>query len=326
MKLAPCLLPVLLSVRAVPAAAGTLTDFFPPDTKVVFGVRVHNLATSWVARSFKEQAQAQAAGVGWLKAFPLEGFDFLRDVDEVVLASNAKGRNPPAIVVVTGRFDVARLAEGAKRYGGVPLLGGEKDTDSVVALLDGGTALIGDRTLVRAAIDRRGGTTGTDPTLNDRIASLRQRYDVWGLGEQPEGFAAPVPEAKALESIDRFQFGIELSSGLELGAEIHTRSPQDAEKLSAALGMVAAMFKGQQPSGSAAKFDMLADGGTLKLNVFIPEEELKKSIQSDIAALSPTTAPTAAPRPAPPAAPKPAATQVLDKEGNTVVLQLPGKE
>ena len=90
--------------------------------------------------------------------------------------------------------------------------------------------------------------------------------------------------------------------------------------------MVAAMFKGQQPSGSAAKFDMLADGGTLKLNVFIPEEELKKSIQSDIAALSPSTAPTAAPRPAPPAAPKPAATQVLDKEGNTVVLRLPGKE
>src|ERR1035438_938220 len=114
MKLAPCLLPLLLSVRAVPAAAGTLTDFFPPDTKVVFGVNVHNLAMSWVARSFKAQAQEQAAGIGWLKAFPLAGFDFLRDLDEVVVASNAKGQNPPAIVVVTGRFDVARLAKGAK--------------------------------------------------------------------------------------------------------------------------------------------------------------------------------------------------------------------
>jgi hypothetical protein len=135
-------------------------------------------------------------------------------------------------VVVTGRFDVARLAEGAKRYGTVcPCWEAKRIPIAVVALLDGGTALIGDRTLVRAAIDRRGGTTGTDPTLNDRIASLRQRYDVWGLGEQPEGFAAPVPEAKAVESIDRFQFGIELSSGLELGAEIHTRSPPDAEKL-----------------------------------------------------------------------------------------------
>jgi hypothetical protein len=83
MKFARYLFPALLILPAV-SAAGTLTDFFPPDTKVVFGIRVHNLATSWVARSFKEQAQAQAAGVGWLKAVSLEGFDFLRDVDEVV--------------------------------------------------------------------------------------------------------------------------------------------------------------------------------------------------------------------------------------------------
>ena len=80
-----------------------------------------------------------------------------------------------------------------------------------------------------------------------------------------------------MESIDRFQFGVQLSSGLELGAEIHARSPQDAEKLKASLGMVAAMLKAQQPSGSAAKFDFEVEERNLKLTVSIPEEELKKT-------------------------------------------------
>jgi hypothetical protein len=362
MKLARCVLPLLLSVPALPAIAATVTDFFPPGTKVVFGIRVHNLAISPLVQSFQAQAQAQAAGIAWLKALPLDGFDLLRDVDEVLVASTGKGQNPPSIVVVTGRFDVARLAGGASRYHDVPLLGGKKDTDSVAALLDGATALIGGPTLVRAAIDQRGGKAAIDPALNDRITSLRQRYDIWGVGEQPQGFVAPTPETKGLESIDRFQFGMQLSSGLELGAEIHARSPQDAEKLKASLAMVAAMLKPPQPSASAAKFDLKVEDDALKLSVFIPEEQLRKNIQAETAgfaaaatpdiepsapAIAPVaTAPPAAPEtaadpglaappaapadpPALPAPPKPvsksAASQVLDKEGNTVILKLPGK-
>jgi hypothetical protein len=353
MKFAHCLLPVLLVLRAIPAAADTLTDLFPPDTKVVFGIRVHNLALSSVVQSLA--AQAQAAAAGWLKAVPLGGVDLLRDIDEVLIATSGKGQNPPAIIVVTGRFDVARLAGGAKRYHDVPLWTGEKETDSVVALLDGATAVIGDPALVRAAIDQRGGKGRIDAALNDRITSLRQRYDVWGLGEQAEGIAAPVPEAEVLQAIDRFQFGIQLASGLEIGAEIHVRSAEDAEKLSMALDMMAAMVKGQQASPNGAKFDLQANGRNLKLTVSIPEEELKKIIAAQTAgftqastesAAEPSTlppapavteaaqtgpnlapeAPTAAAHPAPHPAPKTTTSEVFDKEGNTVVLTLPGKK
>jgi hypothetical protein len=355
MKFARCLLPFLL-LRAVPAAADTLTDLFPPDTKVVFGIRVHNLALSSVAQSFA--AQAKAAAASWLKAVPLDGIDLLRDIDEVLIASTGKGQNPPSIIVVTGRFDMARLTEGAKRYHGVPLLTGETETDSAVALLENGTAVLGDAALVRAAIDQRG-KIRIDPALNDRITSLRQRYDIWGLGERAEGLVAPVPEAKLLESIDRFQFGMQLASGLELGAEIHARSPQDAEKLNGALGMIAAMVQGQHTSETGAKFDMQVDGGNFRLAVFIPDEELKKTIEAETAILSPVPAqpsiPTSAtvassdiadtgpsgasevppvtPAPTTPttAAPtqassKPAKPKTLDKEPDTVVFTLPGKK
>jgi hypothetical protein len=185
---------------------------------VVFGIRVHGLVLSSMAHTFA--AQAQTAAAGWLKAVPLDGIDLLRDIDEILIASSAKAQSPSSLIVVTGRFDVARLTEGATRYHGVPLLAGETETDNVVALLDSGIALIGDPARVRAAIDQRGGKNRIDAALNDRITSLRQRYDIWGLGERPEGFVPPIPEVKVVESIERFQFGMQMANGLELGAEI----------------------------------------------------------------------------------------------------------
>ncbi|HUB83458.1 MAG TPA: hypothetical protein VMB03_31885 [Bryobacteraceae bacterium] len=345
MRIARCLLPFLIALPAVQAAADTVTDLLPPDSQVVFGIRVHNLALSSIAQSFA--AQAHAAAAGWLKAVPLNGVDFLRDIDEVLIASSGKGQTPPVLIVVTGHFDTAQLAGGAKRYyRDVPLLTGDDD-NSCVALLDRGMALLGDSNLVHAAIDQRGGKSRIGSTLNDRITSLRQRYDIWGLGERPEGFGAPVPEAKIVQSIDRFQFGIQLSSGLELAAEVHARSAGDAEKLNSALRMIAALVKGQTTAGGS-KFDLQADGGSLRLNLFIPEAELKKTIEAQAAALSPVTvgakttakaretasapaylrAASAKPAAAPagsaatakPAAPKSSAEQ------DTVVFTLPGKK
>jgi len=349
MKFARYLFPVLI-LPAV-SAADTLTDLLPPETKVVFGIRVHNLAISSTAQTFA--AQAQSAAAAWLKAVSLDGIDFLRDIDEVLIATSGKGKTPPAIIVVTGRFDVPRLAGGAKRYyRNVPLLEGDAG-DAMVALLDSSTAILGDANLVRAAIDRRGAKSRIDSALNDRITSLRQRYDVWGIGEQPEGFALPVPEAKVLQSVDRFQFGMQTASGLELNAEIHARSAEDAGKLRAGFDMIAALVKGQM-SASAAKFDLQADAENLKLSVFIPDAELKKTIEAETAALSPlsVSAPVAgsvqdsgprsaseaaplasatppaqsAPSATAPPAPKPAVAKVLDQDQDTVVFKLPGKK
>ena len=356
MQFVRCLLPVLVSLSALPAAADNVTDLLPPDTKMVFGIRVHNLMLSPMAKTIA--AQAQAAGAGLLQGVPAAGVDFLRDIDEVLIATAGKGQNPPTLIVVTGRFDLARLAEGARHYyRDVPLLGGDSLGNGVMAPLDRGLAVLGDRNLVRAAIDQRSGSNHIDAALNDRITSLRQRYDIWGLGEQLGGFQAPVPQVKALESIDRFQFGMQLASGLELGAEIHARSPEDADKLRSVIEMIAAMLKGKA-SGSQAKFDLQADGDTLKLDVYIPESELKKVVETERAALSPVSiagptvmaegsdaAPEAGNDP-PPAGPPPAPATaavavaappakavsksltplVCEPDQDTVVFKLPGKK
>jgi hypothetical protein len=283
MKLAQPLLVFLLAVRAIPAADRSLTDFFPAGTKVVFGINVRKVAESPLAQAgltqAKAQVQAQAAAADWLRIASLAGFDPLRDIDEVLVATNGEGQNPPSLIVATGRFDVARLAQGAKRYLDVPLLGGDKPTDGVVALLNASTALAGDRPTVLATLDHLGNGAQIDPALAQRIAAARGRYDIWGLGDRPEGFVAPTPEASGLESIDRFQFGVSVSHGLELGAELHARSPKDAEQIGAMLGMVQAMIKAKQPTSASAKFDVHAEDGTFQLTMTIPEAELLKAVR-----------------------------------------------
>ena len=339
MKLAQSLLVLLLAVRAVPAADAALTDFFPAGTKIVLGINVRKVAESPLAQAgltqAKAQVQSQAAAADWLKLASLAGFDPLRDIDEVLVATDSEGQNPPSLIVAKGRFDVARLAEGAKRYRDVPILGGDKPTDGVVALLNGSTALAGDRPTVLATIDHLGSGMRIDAALAKRIAAARSRYDIWGLGDRPEGFVAPTPQASGLESIDRFQFGVSVSHGLELGAEIHARSPKDAEQLSAMLGMVEAMIKAKQPTAGGAKFDVHSDDGTIKLSMVVPEADVLKAMQTQKSAPAQAMAEKPAVRTAPvismspvaitPAAAKPTPqAMVFDKDGNTVILTLPG--
>ena len=348
MKLAQSLLVLLAAVRAVPAADAAPTDFFPAGTKVVFGINVRKIAESPLAQAgltqARAQVQSQAAAADWLKLAAVAGFDPLRDIDEVLVATNGEGQNPPSLIVASGRFNVARLAVGAKRYHGVPILGGDKPTDGVVALLNGSTALAGDRPTVLAAIDHLGNGAQIDDALAERIAAARSRYDIWGMGDRPEGFVAPTPQASGLESIDRFQFGMSVSHGLELGAEVHARSAKDAEQIVAMMGMMQAMIKAKQPAGGSAKFDVHAEEGTIKLSVVVPEADVLKAVQMQTGAATQAMAGKPAPRAAPVvslspvAAAAPAASavpvkepakaappaMVFDKDGNTVILTLPG--
>ncbi|MGA2195109.1 MAG: hypothetical protein ABSH40_07545 [Bryobacteraceae bacterium] len=323
MKLAQSLLVLLLAVRAIPAADRSLTDFFPAGTKVVFGINVRKVAASPLAQAgltqAKTQLQAQAAAADWLKIASLAGFDPLRDIDEVLVATNGEGQNPPSLIVVTGRFDVERLAQGANRYLDVPVLGGDNPTDGVVALLSPSTALAGDRPTVLAALDHLGSGAQIDRDLAQRIAAARRRYDIWGLGDRPEGFVPPTPQASGLESIDRFQFGVSVSHGLELGAEVHARSPKDAEQIGAMLAMVQAFIKAKQPTAGSAKFDVHAEDGTFQLTMTIPEADLLKAVQMHTVA----PAPAVAAKPAVPTAPA-VSRMVFDNDGNTVILTLPG--
>jgi len=213
-----------------------------------------------------------------------------------------------------GRFNVEKFALNATRYNGVPVLG-------LVALIDETTAIAGDMELVHAAIDRRGQETNAMP----RIDALREKYSIWGFGTD-------------LPTIERFEFGAAFQHGLQLTAEIRGRSDKDSEQFTSSLRILEAMMKGKakKPAKGSA-FDLNVDNGTLKVSLAISEAELMKAIKEErgsmltafaagMPLLRPSialnaSAPVAVPVPAPPAPLKP---PVLNTNGDTVIVTLPG--
>jgi hypothetical protein len=253
-------------------------------------------------------------------------------VDEVLLTSAADRENAPALLVVRGRFNMEKLSAGAQRnHGGVMKGSKDKSATSVIGLLEATTALVGEAPVVKAAIDRRGQPVVYDKALVARVASLRGRFDLWGTGERPQGFVAPGGQNEQLSSIDRFEFGIRITNGLELGAEVHARSVQDAEKLAASLTMLQMMAKAQS---NTAKFDVKVEDSTLKLSFSVSEAELKKAIaaqqaqmqraQSQPKVTSPTMTQPTMTQPTVTGQPAEGPRKQVTSPGGTSVFTLPG--
>jgi hypothetical protein len=282
---------VLLAVVAarLVAAGDSALNFLPADTKVVIGIRVSAIRESAL---FKDVGtDAQKLGDEWMKLVAITGFDPLHDIDEVLIFSSADNEKAAALIAVRGRFNLERMGAGAKRYKGIALVGEGADGKSVVALLDATTAVAGEPAAVRAAIDRRGHGAPLDAKLAASVQSLAGRFDIWGTGERPEGFVPPTGKRADLDSIDRFEFGVRISKGLELGAEIHARSPEDAGKLAASMAMLQAMMSGREPA--APKFDVQVKDGTVKISLAISEDDLKKAVAAQRGASAPKGEPPA---------------------------------
>ena len=282
----------LVAARLV-AAGDSALNFLPADTKVVIGIRVSAIRESALFRD--AGTDAQKLGEDWMKLVAITGFDPIHDIDEILIFSSADNEKAAAVMAVRGRFNLERLGAGAKRYHGVAMVGEGAGGTSVLALLDATTAVAGEAPAVRAAIDRRGHGAPLDPQLAARVQSLAGRFDIWGAGERPEGFVAPTGKREDLDSIDRFEFGIRISKGLEIGAEVHAKSSKDAEKLAESVAMLQAMMIGREPA--APKFDVQVKDGTIKLSLAVSEDDLKKAIaaQRSVGAPNVGTAPRSAP-------------------------------
>ena len=201
------------------------------------------------------------------------------------------------------------------------MLGGGKDGKGVLAVLDEATLLAGDTLAVRAAIDRHGKNAAPNATLAMRVQSLRERFDVWGTGERPEGFVAPTGKNEQLDSMDRFEFGVRISKGFELDAEIHARSPKDADKMAASLQLMKAMMSAQDEL--APKIDVQVNAGTIKIALAISEEGVKKMMAARRGATAPVPD-----RAGPPVIVSSESTPSLPdgKASGTGVFVLPGKK
>jgi len=317
-------LSLLLVLSAAPLCAAddaAALDLLPPGARIVFGMRVRGVVDSALAQTLTSEIKSATAD--WQKLISLAGFDPLHDLDEILLASTGEGKESPVLIVARGTFDTVRWGAKAKPYHDVPLVTGD-DKSGVFAILNGSTVLAGDLAEVKAAIDRRGSPATLDVALMTRIADYRRQYELWGVADHPAGLAKRFSDSggpQPFDSIDRFQFGLGLRHGLEIAAEVHTRSAEDARQLTSSLRLVEAMFKASQPSSKGTNLNIESHEDTLKITLAISEEDLKKAADQQRQRTPVAAAPAPVPAPSPENRNRPA---VQPGDGTSVVT-LPGR-
>jgi hypothetical protein len=311
---------LLLCAAAASAAGPELTAFLPADATVVMGARLRGLLDSDLMRN--GAGQSLAADPQWRKLAETFGFDPFHDVDEIVVAANGTGDNPPFVMAARGRFKMAAAALATATYRGVPMV--DMGSGSALALIDAETVLVGDAAEVRAAIERGQGPADAA----SRASSLSAKYDMWGFGKKPAGFVPSNAAPDGLAGVDNFEFGILWSRGLELTTELHLSDIKAATDLVKGAAQLEALLKMQQPSANALHLDSHLDGDTLRFAVSIPEEELKKAVASrNGAGWKPTVAVKAAAAPikmsTPAPAPAPVAKPPARPEARPLVISVP---
>lgn len=284
MKRILCLLPLLLAAPVYCADNSDLVKLLPSDTQVAFGIKVHAVLNSELAKNLTAEIKGQAGD--WQKLIALSGFDPLTDLDEVLIGSTGTGEKPPTLIAARGKFDVEKLTPNAQLYKGVRLVTSQSpQAPGVFGFLDETTAIAGDPETVKAMIDHREESSKLEAKLASQIAEYRNHYDIWAIVNRADGLTKFMPKSDAaaasgLDAIDRFQFGLSVQKGLELAAEVHARTTKDAEQLAATMQFLDAMTKASPSTSNGTKFEFhKGDDGTLKVAVAVSEEELRRSIE-----------------------------------------------
>ena len=269
------LIALLFSARALMAIDPTLPQYVPPDTRMLIGVQVRAIVDSNWGKAVIEQVKA-TYGDAWLKEAPFKGFDPLKDLDELWIASSSVDGTASSLAILRGRFDQSRLPAATGRYHSVPLIPVDAKREQLLAIVDSTTILAGDRFVVERAIDRHGLKT-VDARLADAATALRDRYWIWVVADRLDGPSAAKSAPQGMEAVDSLEFGLAVNHDLEMVAQLHMHSAEDAQKLLGTMGLLQMMIKNQPKASSQIKIESHVTGKTLDVSLRVPEEELKQA-------------------------------------------------
>ncbi|MGH9667161.1 MAG: hypothetical protein ACRD9L_22280, partial [Bryobacteraceae bacterium] len=219
---------LLATAASCAAVDASLLDLVMPDAKVVSGIHVDQTKATPFGRYVLSRMQTGDQDLR--KFMDQTGFDPRRDLNEILVASTGTEGASHTLILGRGAFDAARMTSAAKqagatliRYHGIDILQHkEHDTDGGIALLDGGTAVIGDLASVQAAIDRRNSGSASPVALADKVRKVSTANDVWFLTLGPpsaflNGKIAD-PNLNGAMKGDMLQSVEEASGGLRFGA------------------------------------------------------------------------------------------------------------
>jgi hypothetical protein len=131
---------LLISASIAGAVDPVLLDQVMPEAKVFVGINFAGISTSPLGQLALAQSEAASAQIQALKR--TVGFDPLKDMREVLIASTGEAQDSRSLVLLRGTFpkiEALALAAGTpiQSYKGIPVLSMKEQTSlTMLALLD----------------------------------------------------------------------------------------------------------------------------------------------------------------------------------------------
>ncbi|MEO7142036.1 MAG: hypothetical protein ABI165_00875, partial [Bryobacteraceae bacterium] len=181
--------------------------------------------------------------------------------------------------------NILRQKEGASKDGGI-------------ALLDGGTALIGDVASIEAAIDQRQAGSAAPAALLDKVRKISATNDAWfvTLGTPAQFLSGKIADpnlngamqGNLLATVQEASGGIRFGeSAVSLTAEVVARSEKDATALADVIRFLAGMVQLNSAPGASKGASLLenmqlsAQANVMTMSLAMPEDQLEKLLGSD---------------------------------------------
>jgi hypothetical protein len=279
------------------AADPQLLNLVMPDVKVMADVNVAQAKTSPFGQFVLSQVETQQL----TQIAALTGFDPTRDVNELLVASNAAAQRS-GLALVLGSFNVtaitgviAQQKVGTETYRGVTIFE-DPQKQAGLAFLSGSIAAAGDLVNLKAAIDRLSSPSILPAALLTEIGQLSATDDAWVLSTVPpssltKSSSAPVvlglPNGaeNALGTVQSF------SGGIKFGADVVATAQAQADTAQDATGMVgliqflvnmAQLKASQEPQvqALAKALTVSANGTAVSIALTLPSAQFQELLQS----------------------------------------------
>jgi hypothetical protein len=267
-----------------------LLALMPPDSSFLFGMQAQNV----LASPFGQYAIAQLpANNGMVMFAAATGFDYQRDLQEVVGASNGTGSRA-RLVLARGSFQPSKFlalaaVAGATitNYNGTQIFAPPKGATSI-AFLDSSTLAIGSTESLQAAIDRYTAHKQFSGPLADKAIAASAASDAWFATVTPPSQFMPKSAAlppNVLQQVREISAGVHFTDmGMIATGELTTVSSQQAHMLQGVLQFLSAMAQSNTlPNPNAARAAALissaqftVNGTALDVTLPVPEQTLEQ--------------------------------------------------
>jgi hypothetical protein len=305
-KLARLTVFLALPFGAFAAADPALLQMVMPDAQVVAGLQVTQAKNSQFGNYVLGHLSVNNTQ---LQQFTTEtGFDPTQDVSEIVIAAITANPANSWLILADGTFNVAKITATVESNGGVASVyqgvnlitftaTSGTHASNAMAFLGTATALAGDVTSVKAAIDRKQSNAPASNAVLTQAQQVSANNDFWFVTLVPlSNFSNVIPEqnlsgamqGNLFAAINQTSGGIHFGDTVTISAEAVTRSAKDAQALVDVVKFFAGLVQlNRQKNPAAGQVATLLDtlqatasDNITTISLAIPEPQLEQLLNS----------------------------------------------